>query len=570
MPPFELHHQVKRGNLQRVREILLDRPDLNTYDNHGYTPLMYAVESPNAGVDMVRLLLDHGASIHQECSRWATPCSVLALCIAGGNPRKVVLLLEAGGDVHYETTYGFDAVLDAVYSPDVPSDQNLIELLKLLLSYGVGLDGISTYGETALRTLSNKARFDAVQLLLDAGADEGQLEWTPLIRAVALGSLADVASVVRSGADLEGRDRWLRTAYLVAIQTGDIAKASFLLECGADREARGRCGKPPLFYAIESYHHPAMLEWLLESGIDIEQTDESGWTSLIQAVECATARTVDRLLRAGADVNADRGSRTALSFATTREVAAILLDAGADPANLPFEARRSLLGLDPEPDESLLDVSPPEFHKGWSRRLGISNPEKISEPFWIGMIRAGVSAFQAAQRYGRQFGEAPIWCAWRFGPSITWLPDGRIIQIAGEHEDSYDEDFCIYNDVFVHQPDGTIHIFGYPESVFPPTDFHTATLIGEYIYIIGSLGYLGARRYGTTPIYRLHTTTLQIEPLQAQGEAPGWIYKHRALQVGADEIHISGGKIASEIEVHTPNEKPFILDVKRLTWRPAT
>ena len=71
----------------------------------------------------------------------------------------------------------------------------------------------------------------------------------------------------------------------------------------------------------------------------------------------------------------------------------------------------------------------------------------------------------------------PVWCAQRFGQTVTLLPDGRAVQIAGEHEDHYDPDFTIYNDVFVHEPDGTIRIFGYPEAVFPPTDFHTATLV---------------------------------------------------------------------------------------------
>jgi hypothetical protein len=41
----------------------------------------------------------------------------------------------------------------------------------------------------------------------------------------------------------------------------------------------------------------------------------------------------------------------------------------------------------------------------------------------------------------------------------------------GEHEDFYDPDFCIYNDVFVHERDGSVAIYGYPESVFPPTDY---------------------------------------------------------------------------------------------------
>ncbi|MEO8096619.1 MAG: hypothetical protein ABI811_02885, partial [Acidobacteriota bacterium] len=79
------------------------------------------------------------------------------------------------------------------------------------------------------------------------------------------------------------------------------------------------------------------------------------------------------------------------------------------------------------------------------------------------MIRSGISAAEATQRYGDTGDRSPVWCAQRFGQSLTLLPDGRAVQIAGEHEDSYARDFCIYNDVFVHEPDGTIQIYGNPE-----------------------------------------------------------------------------------------------------------
>src|SRR5439155_18625462 len=121
-----------------------------------------------------------------------------------------------------------------------------------------------------------------------------------------------------------------------------------------------------------------------------------------------------------------------------------------------------------------------------SRRFGAGNPEKMVEPFWEGMIRSGINAYRAAERYDNNadLKRSPVWCAQRFGQSITRLLDGRIVQVAGEHEDSYDLDFSIYNDVFVHETGGMIHIFGYPESVFPATDFHTATLVGEQIFLI--------------------------------------------------------------------------------------
>jgi len=51
-----------------------------------------------------------------------------------------------------------------------------------------------------------------------------------------------------------------------------------------------------------------------------------------------------------------------------------------------------------------------------------------------------------------------------------------------------------------------------------PIEFHTATLIGTYIYVIGSLGYRGTCRFGETPVYRLDVSTFQMEPLEKMGD----------------------------------------------------
>ncbi len=187
------------------------------------------------------------------------------------------------------------------------------------------------------------------------------------------------------------------------------------------------------------------------------------------------------------------------------------------------------------------------------------------------MIRAGLSAYGAAKllREDAMPDVHPIFCAQRFGQSITFLPDGRIIQIGGEHEDYYDPDFCIYNDVFVHSPEGTIDIFNYPEDDFPPTDFHTATLVDDFVYVVGSLGYQGRRQFGETPVFRLNTRTLRIERIATRGDAPGWIFEHRAEATGEDTIRISGGKIAvggKNGEEHLENDRSFILDLNTFTW----
>src|SRR5262245_764792 len=191
--------------------------------------------------------------------------SELQAAIREGDPQKILGLIEAGADIHYKCPHGYDALIDAVYSCAVDHDSGLLELLALLIAMGVDLSGVSAYGESGLRVLSRLGRFDAVRLLLNAGADKTQVEWTPLTEGVALGSIADVRSGLEMGAMLDAKDWWERTAWLIALLIGDIDKAKLLQEWGADTNVRGRCGRPPLFYAIQG-HHPDVLRWLLREG----------------------------------------------------------------------------------------------------------------------------------------------------------------------------------------------------------------------------------------------------------------------------------------------------------------
>lgn len=84
----------------------------------------------------------------------------------------------------------------------------------MLIERGVALNGVSRHKESALRVLSRIGRFDAVQLLLDAGADEAQIDWTPLHRAVAFGTLDDVKALIEAGENIEAVDWWERTPWL--------------------------------------------------------------------------------------------------------------------------------------------------------------------------------------------------------------------------------------------------------------------------------------------------------------------------------------------------------------------
>lgn len=181
-----------------------------------------------------------------------------------------------------------------------------------------------------------------------------------------------------------------------------------------------------------------------------------------------------------------------------------------------------------------------------SPRFGTANPERMNNPVWEWLIKHRINAHQATQRLkGPSAMDAgPGWCFDRFGQSTNQLPDGRIVFIAGEHEDHYDPDFYIYNDVVVQHPDGRVDIFGYPREVFPPTDFHSATLVGNRIVLIGNLGYPEQRRVGETPVLILDLETSAIAAVRTSGTPPGWVHDHKAtLSEDGRSILIERGKL---------------------------
>jgi hypothetical protein len=263
----------------------------------------------------------------------------------------------------------------------------------------------------------------------------------------------------------------------------------------------------------------------------------------MEAVEAGTVDAVRLLVAAGARVDyTDPFGAQAIVAAEDLAIVRLLLAHGADLNAVSDEMRRALFGI---ADDDALDLPWAAYAAGKARRFGAANPEAMAVPFWQAMVRSRAAASTARRRFNDtpSCGDGAVWCFQRFGRTLTALPDGRYVEIGGEHEDFYDPDFCIYNDVVVYDGAGEFTLYGYPAAVFPPTDFHTATLVGDSIYLIGSLGYAGQRRYGETPVYRVSWQSWQIERVETHGRSPGWISRHTAVYDAArQQIVVAGGK----------------------------
>ena len=445
-------------------------------------------------------------------------------------------------------------------------DEKLVPLVEFLVKNGAEIDCETDYWESPLSVASHAGRFDAVRCLRDAGADATPLRWTEMLNAAALGSCNDLQRLLDKGGSLNDRDRWERTPWLLAVLTGDLEKAKLLHSAGADIEDRERGGHTALMNCA-ARGNAAMLQWLVEIGADIEAADDARDTALLFAAHAGDTDCVQLLLKAGAEPNRkNEYEENAMSMASTEQIIRLLASAGADIDDINTEMKRALCGLH---GGDTLKISKAEYHWGNRPQFGRSNPEVMDIPFWREMVRAGSSAYEAKAQFADTDNMEPVWCFDRFGMSFMELPDGRFVQIGGEHEDFYDPDFCIYNDVIIHERSGRFQIMGYPKEIFPPTDFHSATYFEGDILIIGGLGYQGSRHFGVTPIYRLNCQLWQIEKLKSSGENPGWIYDHKVSSADRGVLVLRGGKVCIEHggeEQQIENKDKFRLDVTNLKW----
>jgi hypothetical protein len=91
----KLLEAAKIGNAYKVIELLREGANVNTRDEHGFTPLHYAAFSRDA--DVARLLLEHGADANAKGEGGVTPLHHAAII---GNADVARLLLDHGADVN--------------------------------------------------------------------------------------------------------------------------------------------------------------------------------------------------------------------------------------------------------------------------------------------------------------------------------------------------------------------------------------------------------------------------------------------------------------------------------------
>ncbi|MDG2054344.1 MAG: ankyrin repeat domain-containing protein [Phycisphaerales bacterium] len=233
----ELSSLVKRGDVDRLKELIDGGADVNTRGKSGVTLLGQA--SQNGNIEMVEFLIDSGAELETADQVGRTPLMTASQAKDAAVTRA---LLEAGADVRARDPFVGNALSWHAAFGSADSVQELVD-------FGSDVEVVSDQtGFTPLVWASGFGDSEAVTILIDAGARLDVVDVTDgssaLHHAAKTGSVAHLQALINGNANLEMIDRNGKTALHAAAghRNGGVDKIRLLVESGANIDAKDNRG----------------------------------------------------------------------------------------------------------------------------------------------------------------------------------------------------------------------------------------------------------------------------------------------------------------------------------------
>ena len=345
---------IKRGDLDRIAQLIKDGADVNAKDGLYRTPLHKAASLNQ--LEIARLLISKGANVnYTDIFTKATPLHDAA---ESGFAELVRVLLNSGAGNNIRNDNGNTPLHLAV-------SEGRQDAVEVLLKSGANKNAQNDKGDTPLHLATEQGRTEIVKILLQASADPSVIN-TAGAQPLHLAALLDRKSIMVSFLKVSDRDalnksdgeaiaRLLRARRVqaesnhkkfnvphlfAAASAGDVERVRELLEAKTDVNLRRRAGDTALHVAVDSGHE-SIVALLLDKGADPNASRLSGSLGRGEAPIHYAAREgrpaiLKLLLERGADVNArTKDGETALHFAAREnriEVARLLVSCGANTA----------------------------------------------------------------------------------------------------------------------------------------------------------------------------------------------------------------------------------------------
>jgi uncharacterized protein len=160
-----LHAAAATGDLSTLHAALLDKPDLNTRDGHGRTPVHVATHFKQR--EIIAELAKAGADMRAKDSQAYDAITIAAV---NNDPETVKLAISLGSDPRAITSpYNGTALIAAAHLGHVG-------VVRTLIAAGAPLDHVNNLGWTAAMEAvvlgdGGKRHQDTLKALIDAGAN---------------------------------------------------------------------------------------------------------------------------------------------------------------------------------------------------------------------------------------------------------------------------------------------------------------------------------------------------------------------------------------------------------------
>ena len=316
---------------------------LNKKDNSGKTPLHYAMTKAVQDSQVVKLMVEMGASPGVEDNNTCTPvhlcCQQLPDLHGGSLLSAVDKLISCSKHSDFRVNSRDNHGRTCSHYIGMTKEERLgdtgIGLLKYILSMG-SLDISDQVGRNALHYACESENIKMVELMVK---DESARETSdhqgalPLHLAVRTGNVNLVETLLNHNVPVDKTDKTSRTALMVAVEMKFEDIVDMLLSKSADCNLGTSQSLMPLHVAASDGSRD-VVQLLLDSHAKCDTQDSTGMTSLHKSVHNDDCGVLQMLVSAGADVHcADVSGDTALHLASRLDQydhADILVDYGAD------------------------------------------------------------------------------------------------------------------------------------------------------------------------------------------------------------------------------------------------
>lgn len=152
---------VNSGNLEIVQLLVSAGANLESYDNQGNTPLMYAFYDNKDNTEIVKFLLSLNVNTEVMNSSELTPLILAAL---NNHWKAIGLLITGGVNIEGKGKSGGTALYHAI-------NNGRIEAAKTLVKYGANLETRDEFGLTPFMSAAFNNDGTMIRFLIDSGAD---------------------------------------------------------------------------------------------------------------------------------------------------------------------------------------------------------------------------------------------------------------------------------------------------------------------------------------------------------------------------------------------------------------